>query len=929
MSKIKNISSASAVVVVTLTIAVSGCQKSTNLSEAQRLDRAKTYQAEGKTQSQIIELKNILQSNPKHAEASWLLGETYANLGYGKEAEKELRRAQELGIDPETTKAPLGKALLNQKEYKRVLNEIQPGSASGAKSIAAIKTLHAQAELGLKQFEKGCELFRDAKQADPSHIPAYWGSAQCLLGFGKPIEAAEELDKALRIDPKNVETWLLRGDLWRNQKQLAEAEKAYATGLSFRSEHLALLLARASVRVPQNNHVGALEDIALADKQSKDHPLALHLRGVMLYKDKKYTEAKAAFESVLLTNPDYLPTILWLGMTDYALNNLEQASHAFARYVAAVPNSTEVQAFLAIAKARLGGVNAAAESLAALDKVDISDPQTLILIGQAHLLTGDEQASARYLTRAIEIKPDAIDPRVNLVAALLQKGDKPGAVQQAEELLKKLPNDPRTAAVLISALLENHQSERALEMVQHLERQMPGSTIPPIYRAAIRVEMGDLDGARIDLEKAHKMQPENVLVGHSLAAIAIKQNQLSKARRYYQQVREKNAEPYETLMAMYDLEVLAKQAFAARRLVETAAAKYPKAARPAAIIAAAYSRAGQPDKALELTEQAAKVNANDLDLLTARGAAYFEKGDMTNAMVQFSRIVKLRPDLVEAHMKLAFVHSATGDLGNLRTTLQQALRLDSTHRRARLMLSSLNIQEKKFDDALTLAISVEQDAPALPEAYILQSTALSLLKRDADALNALERAQIAVPNSDLPVVEMAKLRFNAGQNDMGFKVMRTWLQSHPDNVRGIAFLAESLMNYNKEAEAVVAYEQILKLEPENPIALNNMANLLMTREPKRALTFAEKAYKQITTDAAVTDTYGWLLVKVGDPKRGLDLIKKAFDAAPHAPEIHFHLAAAMAQNGDKAQAKIELEKLLKNQQNFSAKKDAQALLSTL
>ena len=929
MSRIKRTSSASAALAVTLALAVSACQKSTNLSEAQHLDRAKTYQAEGKTQSQIIELKNILQSNPKHAEAHWLLGETYVILRYGKEAEKELRRAQELGIDPETIKVPLGKALLEQKEYKSVLNEIQPGAASAAKSVAAIKTLHAQAELGLKQFEKGCALFHDAKQADASYIPAYWGAAQCLLGFGKPVEAAEELDKALQIDAKNVETWLLRGDLWRNQKQLAEAEKAYGTGLSLRSEHLALLLARASVRVPQNNHVGALEDIALADKQSKDHPLALHLRGVMLYKDKKYTDAKAAFESVLLTNPDYLPTILWLGMADYALNNLEQASHAFARYVAAVPNSTEIQAFLAISKARLGGTKAAAESLAILDKVDINDPQTLVLIGQAHLLTGDEQASARYLTRAIEKKPDAIDPRVNLVAALLQKGDKPGAVQQAEELLKKSPNDVRSVAILIAALLENQQSARALEIVGQLEQERPGSPIPLIYRAAIKVQTNDLDGAKVELEKAYKIQPENVLVGHSLAAIAIKKNQLSEARRYYQQVREKNAEPFETLMAMYDLEVLAKQPAAARRLVETAAAKYPKAARPAAIIAAAYSRAGLPDKSLELSEQAAAVNPNDLDLLTARGAAYFEKGDMTNALIQFNRIVKLRPDLVEAYIKLALVHSAKGDYGNLRNALQQALGRDSKHLRARLMLSSLNIREKKFDAALKLAISVEQDDPTLPEAYILQSTALSLLKRNADALKALERAQIAAPSSELPVVEMAKLRFNARQADMGFQIIKTWLKSHPNNVLAVAFLAESLMIYNKEDEAIIAYEQILKLEPENPIALNNIANLLMTRDPKRALTYAEKAYKQVATDAAVTDTYGWLMIKAGDPKRGLELIKQAFSAAPDAPEIHFHLAAAMAHNGDKAQAKIELEKLLKNQQYFSARKDAQALLATL
>lgn len=929
MCRIKNISSASVWLVVTLALAVSACQKSTDLSEAQHLDRAKTYRAQGKTQSEIIELKNILQSNPKHAEAHWVLGETYANLGYGKEAEQELRRAQELGIDSETIKVPLGKALLEQKEYKRVLNEIQPGSASGAKNIAAIKTLYAQAELGLKQFEKGCELFREAKQADPSHVPAYWGVAQCSLGFGKPIEAAEELDKALQLDPKNVETWLLRGDLWRNQKQLAEAEKAYGTGLGLRPEHLALLLARASVRVTLNNHVGALEDINYADRRSKDHPLALHLRGVMLYKDKKYTEAKTAFESVLLTNSDYLPAILWLGMTDYALNNLEQASHAFARYVVAVPNSTEVQAFLAIAKARLGGKKAATESLAALDKVDINDPQTLVLIGQAHLLTGDEQASARYLTRAIEKKPDAIDPRVNLVAALLQKGDKPGAVRQAEALLKKSPNELRSAAVMIAALLADQQSERALEIVRHLEQQMPGSAIPPIYRAAIRVEMNDLDGAKVDLEKAYKIQPENVLVGHSLAAIAITRNQLSEARRYYQQVRDKNAEPFETLMAMYDLEVLAKQPSAARKLVETVAAKYPKAARPAAIIATAYVRAGQPDKALELSAQAATDNPNDLHLLTARGTAYFEKGDMTNAVVQFNRIVKLRPDLVEAHIKLAFVYSAKGDYSALRNALQQALRLDSKHSRARLMLSSLNIREKKFDDALKLANSVEQDDPSLLEAYILQSTALSLLKRDVDALKTLERARIAAPSSDLPVVEMAKLRFNARQADMGFKIVKTWLQSHPNNVRAIAFLAESLMIYNKEDEAIAAYEQILKLEPENPIALNNIANLLTTREPKRALTFAEIAYKRITTDVAVTDTYGWLLVKAGDPKRGLDLIKKAFEAAPNVPEIHFHLAAAMAQNGDKAQAKRELEKLLNNQRNSPIKKEAEALLATL
>ena len=450
---------------------LAACNKGSNVSEAELLARAKTHHAQGNTRSQIIELKNLLQKNPNHPEAHWLLGETYANLGYGKDAEKELLRAQELGVDKEKITVLLGKSLLDQREYKRVLNEIRPVIASSATTVAGIKTLYAQAHLGLKEFEKGCELFREAKQTDNQYVPAYWGISQCSLGFGKPIEAADELDSALKIDEKNVETWLLRGDLWRSQKQLVEAEKAYTAGLSHRPDHLSLLLARASVRVPLNNHTGAMADLNQADKQNKDHPLALHLKGVMQYKDKKYADAKVSFETVLKINPDYLPTVLWMAMTDYALNNLEQASRGFAKYVGAVPNATEVQAFLAITRVRLGGKKGAAEVLGALDKVDINDPQTLVLIGQAHLLTGDEKASARYLTRAIEKQPDAIDPRVNLVAALLQQGDKPGALHQAEELFKKSPNDTRAASLLIGALLKNGEIDRALDVVRQLEQR--------------------------------------------------------------------------------------------------------------------------------------------------------------------------------------------------------------------------------------------------------------------------------------------------------------------------------------------------------------------------------------------------------------------------------------------------------------------------
>jgi putative PEP-CTERM system TPR-repeat lipoprotein len=916
-------------VVVILGLSLSACDRTSEQSEKQLLERAKAFQKDGKTQSQMIELKNLLQKNPNHPEGRWLLGEAYAMQGYGREAEKELLRAQELGIDPEVIKVALGKSILDQGDFKRVLNEIRPGSNSSARNVAAIKTLYGQAELGLKKYETGCALFREAQDTDATYVPAYWESAKCSLGFGKPLEAEEEVAKALKVDDKNPESWRLHGDLLRNQKKLVEAEKAYSTGLSYRPEHLESLIARAAVRVHLNNHKGATEDLDAVSKQIPAHPVVFHLKGIMLYKDKKYTEAKTAFENVLRTNPDYAPTLLWLGLTDYALNNLEQAVQSLGRYVSAVPGLAQVQAVLAVAKARLGGKSAAAETLAILDKLDVNDPQSLALIGQAHLLAGDNDAGSRYLSRAIEKNPGASDPRINLVAALLQKGDAPAALDQAETIYKQSPDDSRAAAILVSALVETKQTNRALEVISALQKKLPNSPYPYIYRAAINASKNDLDAAKADLEQVLKLQAGHPLASHSLAAIAIKQNKFDEARRHYRDVRAKNRDPIETIMAEYDLEILAKQGLSASKLVEFAAKKYPNAAWPATVIATAYTVMNSPAKAIELSDTAAEANPDDVELLKARGTAFFENRDMANALSTFKRIARLRPDLAEAHAKLGLVHFANQDWGAARDSFQRTTRLDPKHVIARLSLAGLYIRDQKWNDAIKLAHEVEIDFPHAAEAYVLQSTAYSNLKQDAKAIAVLRRAEKAMPDSPQPVIEQAKLHFNSKADELGFRTLKSWLSNHPDNVPVSLFLAETLMAFKKDDEAIAVYDKVLTKAPNNMMAINNLANLLSDRDPKRGIKLAEQAYAAAPTDADVIDTYGWLQLKNGNTAKALELLKKAFEIAPDSAEIHFHLATAMAKSGDKTQAKRELEKLLSAQKSFSSRKDAEALLQQL
>jgi cytochrome c-type biogenesis protein CcmH/NrfG len=64
------------------------------------------------------------QRTPKYAEARWLLGKVYLDLGDGAGAEKELSRARRLGTtDPELPIA-LARALLLERKYQEVLDQL-------------------------------------------------------------------------------------------------------------------------------------------------------------------------------------------------------------------------------------------------------------------------------------------------------------------------------------------------------------------------------------------------------------------------------------------------------------------------------------------------------------------------------------------------------------------------------------------------------------------------------------------------------------------------------------------------------------------------------------------------------------------------------------------------------------------------------------
>jgi predicted Zn-dependent protease len=227
--------------------------------------------------------------------------------------------------------------------------------------------------------------------------------------------------------------------------------------------------------------------------------------------------------------------------------------------------------------------------------------------------------------------------------------------------------------------------------------------------------------------------------------------------------------------------------------------------------------------------------------------------------------------------------------------------------------------------ALMIASRLEKQYPAATAGYQLEGDILMGQGKPALAQAAYEKALARGQTSELVVKHANALRA-AGQKGEAQTRLAGWTRQHPDDARVQLFTAETLMADGQYQAAAAQYEAILKRQPANVAALNNLALAYQDAHDERAQQAAEQAYKVAGEKAVVMDTLGWILVERGDVGRGLAMLQKAGAQAPQARDIRYHIAAAQFKAGNKAAARKELEGLVAGDMRFAQADQARALL---
>jgi tetratricopeptide (TPR) repeat protein len=256
------------------------------------------------------------------------------------------------------------------------------------------------------------------------------------------------------------------------------------------------------------------------------------------------------------------------------------------------------------------------------------------------------------------------------------------------------------------------------------------------------------------------------------------------------------------------------------------------------------------------------------------------------------RLGRVRRNSFETAELTARVYHAAGNAQEAVQTLRAyAEQKDARKDAAALVLEQLGqFREAKELYQAHADTSSERGAPLALAGY------LSRRGLARAALDICEKAWQTCPAETVALVSVSVLRTGRGDAVQQRRVAK-WLadadRQHPRSVSLLLMQADLEMYRDRHAAATALYRQVLKREPQNIVALNNLAFLLglSKGDTRLALQLIDKGMKAAGPTADLLDTQATIYLAEGKAGPARKAVRAAIAQTPSAM-AYFHLAQA-------------------------------------
>ena len=905
---------------------------STGASDEELIASAKSYMAEDKLREAAIQLKNVLQSDSRNAEARYLMGQINMQIGNLPSAEKEFQRALELGWNAEAASTEKMRVMITQRRYKEVLDSPVTTESWTVSGKANALALEAIASLGEQDLEKANSQLESAQALDADAYDVLRLKILLQLAQDKAKDAEKTMSKARKLFPDNPELMLMAANLAVLGGQREKAVGIFEQVTQLGPDNIMTLNKKRA-------HVGILK-LAIADKDfdrvhksreaivrsNVNDPEVNYYLALAAYEEKDFDRAEEFLQKILLVSSSHGPTLRLSGSVSYAKQDFEKAAYYLSKYVANHPEDNDARKLLGRAYLALGQYDQAQAEFNVVLEEHPDDVGVIALLGLSEISSGQVQSGITGLEKAVEMQPENAALKLQLARAYISDGQADKAIKLLDGLQQAGDASEQIQILKALAYLQGQDIQMAMSTARLLLAKSQNRADVYSLMGKIQLVAGDAAEARKYFGQATSINADHVDSNMNLARLDEQQGDIAAAKKRYLSVLDKDPT---------DIGVLTSLARVAAQQGDTASQiKWLEAARQAdhkelasrILLAEVYLKQGNIIDAETLVRELDEVDPKNLAVLVVKSKLDMAQKRFSQAERSISEIIDARPELDLGYYLQALNQQA---LGNKRAALdnsRKAFALQPDALRNAVLLANLEQNAGNYSRAMELAGKIISAAPDSADGYIVKGDALVAMEKFQQALTNFDKAWTITKSRDIALRRFKLTRRLSGLNEAA-PIITGWLEAQPDDVVALLELATAYTVAKKNAQAIAYFKKVLSLEPDSIAALNNLAWLYGLENDPRALELAKKAYTLQPESPSIIDTYGWILLKNNKTTEAHTMLKQAAEMLPDVAEVQYHYAKVLYRTGDTAQARGILETLIESGKDFDGRSDAVDMLA--
>jgi cellulose synthase operon protein C len=881
------------------------------MDSADVLVRAQKARAEGDLRAALVDLRTLLRKDPQMIEARVALGEVSLEMGDIASGIRELEVARNSSLPLERVAEPLARAYLAGQRPADALQLLD--SVPTVNSVASLSALRGTALLTLGRGEEAKQAFETAARVDPKSVDAQLGLASALA-IDDASAALAATDRALQFAPDAPRVRLARGALHMQGNQFVEAEKEFRTAAELARKHtnptytLAALAGVAEALLARNEVAGALEVTAKLQSLAPKNSISRYLRARALFQSGKPEEARPLLEQNLSDNQEDARSRFLLGAVKLSLGDLGQAQMYLSSVVAAQPDNVAARRLLAETRLRQSKPEDALDALApVLDKPDASK-DLLALAGRASLAAGATASGLQYLERGARMQPADVSAQFDLAAGYIAAGQ----FNEASAVLDALPAEGEASArrtfLQVVAQLGARDPKAALETARAAAAASPNDAATQALVAAVYAQAGQLAEAKKYLQRMAALTQDDAASQVSIGRIELLEGNVATARQRFERALQKQPDHPGASLGL--AQALAGSGETARAMEVLAAARkaHPNSIQAGLMEAELLVATSDTRGAVQLANELVGAAPDNAAAYAVQGRALAAAGQQQESIRVLTAAARRLPKSAGIRYELARTLAISGQNEAAVAAARTALDVEPRHLVSIELLGRLAIQRRDWSEAQQRSTQLLQMAPQQPQPQMLAGDLLLARENYAAAAAAYRKAGTLTADPTAALREFEALR--QGRLPRPLEPLESRVAKNPDDVRLRIMLADAQQKLGLGDAAAGSYEQVLKQQPDNVVALNNLAWFRHERGDASALDLARRAHERAPKSLEITDTYAWILVQRGQIGEGMKLLAPI--AGPSAPpEVRLHYAVALARSGKKEEAQAIVDSVSK------------------